>query len=204
MTRFSPSSPAPDSPFFVSITMGGTPASPTWSAIVAPGRVLERRRATLATNMLFWVPDNLLTAGVPTRFSATSGYAIYVRVTEHNPDTDVTAVTIVTGATNLQSTESGSYTTYYYKLAEFATDADGNLITQPCLMGSHIYHWPEGKGLNLKVSMWDVGACGFYVPKGSAYDVIHYWRKGIYIGVDEPATGPDYVQEVSKLEWEEP
>jgi len=201
MTRFAPSSPAPDSPFYVSTTMGGTPASPTWSAIVAPGRVLERRRATEEENMLFWEPYNLLTDGQPTRFTASVGYAIYVRVTENIPGTDVTAVAIATGATDLQSVETfGSDVIFYYKLAEFITMPDGSTGCKPFMMGSHIYHWPEGKGLNLKVSTWDMGPCGFYIPKGSEYDVTHYWRKGAYVGVDDPGTDTDYVQEVTKME----
>jgi len=201
MTRFDPSAPAPDSPFFVAITMGGSPDAPTWSAVVGRGLVLERRRATEAANMLYWLPDNLLTSGIPTRFAAGTGYAIYVEVNETIPSGEIDSVTIVTGATNLQTVETaGSNVCFRYKLAEFEYDANNFLVAKPFLMGGHIYHWPEGKGLNLKVVTWAKDASGNWEPKSSAYDITHYWRKGDYVGKVDPGTTPDETQEISKLE----
>lgn len=197
MTRFHPSSPAPDSPFFVGLTMGGTLASPVWQAIVSRGRVLERHRATDDANMFYWEPDNLMDGTIPRRFTVGSGDAIYVQVDETIPNTEITAVTLITGASNLQSEETSSTNTRFrYKLAEFTYDADGFMIAVPLLVGGHIYHWPEGKGLDLIVKNLNY-ECGF-ISAGSP-DVTHYWRKGGYVGTVDPGTGADETQEVTNI-----
>ena len=202
-----PPPPPRPAPFLVETLNTGSIETPVYQAVVNHGRVLERQRATASTNMLYWEPDNMVTAAVGsapafyTRFTATVGNAIYVKVTESIPGTSVTACTIITGASTLQSVEtSGSNVVFNYKLAEFVTLPDGTTGVKPFLMGANIYHWPEGKGLNLKVQTWTHDASGNLTYKGSGYDVTHYWRKGAYVGKADPGTSADETQIIAKVE----
>jgi len=201
-----PPPPAELPPFEVCIVKEGHPGSLTYKATVNHGRVLERRRATGATNMLYWEPDNIVVPAAGdapeyfTRFTATVGWAIYVMVAEGLTPNDVSAVTLVTNAsTSLQSSVDGSGTYFYYKLAEFVTLADGSTGIKPFMAGSHIYHWPEGKGLDLKIETGSLNASGVFVSSGSGYDVIHYWRKGLYVGTTAPGTTADNTQTIHSV-----
>ncbi len=201
-----PPPPAELPPFEVTIVKEGHPGALTYKAWVNHGRVLERRRATLATNMVFWEPDNIVVAGSGgdpeyfTRFTATVGSALYVKVTEGLAPNDVSAVTLLTNSiTSLQSYEDGSGAYFYYKLAEFITLADGSTGIKPFMAGSHIYHWPEGKGLDLKIQTGSLNASGVFVSSGVGYDVTHYWRKGLYLGTTAPGTTADETQTIHSV-----
>ncbi len=194
MTRFHPSAPGPWPPFHVAIDVDWG-ASPTWYASVSPGKVLERQRATDASNMIYWEPANLLTDGIPTRFAATSGYSLYLTVLELLPAGTISEVFIEAGASDLQSVETaGTNVVYHYKFCDFSL-VNGVMEVVPFLMGSHIYHWPEGQGLDLVVQDYDF-ECGFLTAGSST---THYWRQGRYIGTTDPGTTPDHTQNVTNI-----
>ncbi len=187
-------------PFWAEIVMEeaateGDPGTPKW--IVTRGRVFERQRATAVANMAYHEPTGMHTGGVPTRYTCVSGQAIHVKVVESLPGGTISSVTIHTGAANLQSVEvAGVSVTYYYRLAE-ALDTSGTWSVIPFLTGSHIYHWPEGKGLNLQIKQWEVDSGGRVSDLG-VYQT-HYWRKGAYVGTTNPGTTADHTQEISQL-----
>lgn len=173
----------------------GDPGVPNW--VVTRGRVFERQRAAVAGNMLYHEPDNILAGALPARFAAVTGEAIYVQVIEAVPGGTITSVTIVTGAQDLEATEtSGVEAIFNYKLAE-CDEVSGELVITPFLTGSHIYHWPEGRGLNLKIQDWLVDTDGRVSITGSPRYL--YWRKGGYVGKDDPGTGPDDYEDVANL-----
>jgi hypothetical protein len=180
-------------PFWVEIVLEDAedpedPPVPKWT--VTRGRVFERQRATSALNMIYHEPDNILTeAGVPSRFEVTAGHAIYVKVTELIPSGVISGVTIDTEVSTKQAEETaGTSVVFYYKLAE-AIETDGEWSLTPFLMGSHIYHWPEQKGLDLKVWDWSEDTDNRIVI-GSIRET-HYFRKGGYVGTASPGTATD-------------
>ncbi|MEI7912283.1 MAG: hypothetical protein WCK77_21840 [Verrucomicrobiota bacterium] len=201
-----PPLPSPLPALWVSIVKEGNPGSVTYKAIVGPGKVLERHRAAAAGNMIYWEPSNRVVAAVggapatPTRFTATVGQAIYIKMTESIPGTAVSACTIITGADTLESVETaGTSVVFNYKLATFIALPDGSTGVAPCLAGSDIYHWPEGKGLDLVVQTWGENASHVLSYMGSGYDVTHYWRKGMYVGNVDPGTAADNSQIIAKI-----
>jgi len=172
------------------------PPVPKWT--VTPGRVFERQRAAAAGNMLYHEPDNITTDGVPTRFAAVSGQAIYVRVTELLPEGTIDEVTIVVGADDLEAVETAdTKVVFHYRLA-VATEVDGEWIITPYLRGSHIYHWPEGKGLDLEIYDFTVDTFLNVIP-GDYPRAVHYFRKGWYVGTDDPGTTPDETEIIAGL-----
>ena len=182
-------------PFWVSILPQEAATEedpPTYSAVVEPGCVLERRRATEATNMIYWQPSNLLTTGRPTHFPAVIGEALYCDVFSSWPDGEVTAVSLNTDTDGLQTEEDPTYHVFHYKLGVFVDLGAGVVGFEPSLAGSHIYHWPEGKGLDLRVVKFEEGASGWQPVTGE--DVTHYWRRGVYIGTTDPSSTADHLQ----------
>ena len=201
MTRFDPSSPGPLPPFWVALCMTN-PASPSFSAVVFPGKVYERYLPSgLQTYPLCWEPDNLMSeddATLQTRFPATVGYGLFVQVTAPMPAGIITSVTLVTGDKDGMVTSPGP-NQYNYKLLEFADDGAGGIKLVPFLMGSNICHIPEGKALNLEVQRFSISG-GALVYDGG--DVTHYWRRGLYVGTVNPGDDfpPDEVQKVAYID----
>jgi hypothetical protein len=172
------------------------PPVPKWT--VTPGRVFERQRAATAGNMLYHEPDNITTDGVPTRFAAVSGQAIYVRVTELLPEGTIDEVTIVVGADDLEAVETAdTKVVFHYRLA-VATEVDDEWVIEPYLRGSHIYHWPEGKGLDLEIYDFTVDTFLNVIPADYPR-AVHYFRKGWYVGTDDPGTTPDETEIIAGL-----
>ena len=204
-----PATPLP--PFWVSLIPEGTHDAPTYKLTVNPGYVFERNwKITPTTDVApshrhfnYHAPDNLTetVAGlvVPKRFSFAEDDWVYCNVTETIATGLISAVTLEVSADDKDNaTVDDDTIVHHYCLAQIVADGAAFKV-RPFLAGSHIEHWIEGKGLDLKVVTYYHSASG-WISKGSEYDVTHYFRRGHYIGTTDPGTDPDYTQEVTKME----